>query len=61
MNNFAELSGCVFTWIEDQCKPGDLQEILNNILRQVQSEGREDEYPDPAYQNSIRTMKQRHL
>ena len=35
MNNFAELSGCVFTWIEDQCKPGDLQEILNNILRQV--------------------------
>ena len=25
MNNFAELSGCVFTWIEEQCKPGDLQ------------------------------------
>ena len=25
MNNFAELSGCVFSWIEEQCKPGDLQ------------------------------------
>jgi len=58
MNNFAELSGCVFTWIEDQCKPGDLQEILNNTLRQVQNEGREDDYPDPAYQN-VRTIKNR--
>ena len=35
MNNFAELSGCVFSWIEDYCKPGDLQEMLNNILRKV--------------------------
>ena len=25
MHNFAELSGCVFSWIEEQCKPGDLQ------------------------------------
>ena len=25
MNNFAELSGCVFSWIEERCKPGDLQ------------------------------------
>lgn len=30
MNNFAELSGCVFSWIEEQCKPGDLQEQTCN-------------------------------
>jgi hypothetical protein len=35
MNNFAELSGCVFAWIEEQCKPGDLQELMAAILRQV--------------------------
>ena len=33
MNNFAELSGCVFTWIEEQCKPGDLQDLMYDILR----------------------------
>ena len=37
MNNFAELSGCVFSWIEEQCKPGDLQELLLLILRKVGS------------------------
>ena len=31
MNNFAELSGCVFSWIEEQCKPGDLQEQTCNL------------------------------
>jgi MAX-like protein X len=35
MNNFAELSGCVFAWIEEQCKPGELQELMAAILRQV--------------------------
>ena len=35
MNNFAELSGCVFSWIEEQCKPSDLQDLMVNILRQV--------------------------
>eukprot|EP00088_Acartia_fossae_P007033 TRINITY_DN13270_c0_g1_i1.p1 TRINITY_DN13270_c0_g1~~TRINITY_DN13270_c0_g1_i1.p1 ORF type:complete len:212 (-),score=46.04 TRINITY_DN13270_c0_g1_i1:175-810(-) len=60
MNNFAELSGCVFSWIEDYCKPGDLQEMLNNILRKVQNEERDDDYPDPAYQNPVRNMKQGH-
>ena len=30
MHNFAELSGCVFSWIEEQCKPGDLQVGSNN-------------------------------
>lgn len=33
MNNFAELSGCVFSWIEEQCKPGDLQDLMFQILR----------------------------
>ena len=31
MNNFAELSGCVFTWIEEQCKPGDLQVLCTGV------------------------------
>jgi len=53
MNNFAELSGCVFSWIEEQCKPGDLQDLMFAILR---SNGKaEDPLPprdpiDPAYQ-----------
>jgi len=52
MNNFAELSGCVFSWIEEQCKPTDLQDLMGSILRQVQNRGgEEDELPDPAYQN----------
>jgi MAX-like protein X len=33
MNNFAELSGCVFSWIEEQCKPGDLQDLMFAILQ----------------------------
>ena len=51
MNNFAELSGCVFSWIEEQCKPVDLQEMMGTILRQVQNFEDEDQHPDPAYQN----------
>merc|ERR1719347_2421013 len=35
MNNFAELSGCVFSWIEEQCKPGDLQDLMFAILRET--------------------------
>jgi MAX-like protein X len=51
MHNFAELSGCVFSWIEEQCKPGDLQvgrgvvedggqrrpvqDLIHSILRQT--------------------------
>ena len=37
MNNFAELSGCVFSWIEEQCKPGDLQDLMYAILKQTTS------------------------
>ena len=37
MNNFSELSGCVFSWLEEQCKPQVLQEVMFNILQQVKS------------------------
>ena len=56
MNNFAELSGCVFTWIEEQCKPGDLQDLMYDILRQtVKKEENNFGIPeplDPAYQRN---------
>lgn len=58
MNNFAELSGCVFTWIEEQCKPGDLQDLMYDILRQTVKKETETSYPgnseplDPAYQRN---------
>ena len=32
MHNFAELSGCVFSWIEEQCKPGDLQVLKKRSI-----------------------------
>lgn len=35
MKNFSELSGCVFTWLEEQCKPQLLQELMCKILQQV--------------------------
>lgn len=52
MNNFAELSGCVFSWIEERCKPGDLQDLMSLILRNSGKEGEAavQEPIDPAYQ-----------
>jgi len=52
MNNFAELSGCVFSWIEERCKPGDLQDLMSLILRTSGKEGEPavQEPIDPAYQ-----------
>eukprot|EP00095_Tigriopus_kingsejongensis_P010015 maker-scaffold1048_size67263-snap-gene-0.21 protein:Tk10015 transcript:maker-scaffold1048_size67263-snap-gene-0.21-mRNA-1 annotation:"max-like protein x" len=35
MNNFSELSGCVFSWLEEHCKPQHLQDLMYNILKQV--------------------------
>ena len=55
MNNFAELSGCVFSWIEEQCKPGDLQDLMYSILNQSPSKTNREESPgpvDPAYQRN---------
>merc|ERR1712026_571804 len=53
MNNFAELSGWVFSWIEEQCKPGDLQDLMYSILNQtVHKEEPGMEPLDPAYQRN---------
>ena len=52
MNNFAELSGCVFSWIEEQCKPGDLQDLMYAILRQTVHKDAIINPIDPAYQRS---------
>jgi len=62
MNNFAELSGCVFSWIEEQCKPGDLQDLMYAILKQTNNKDPSHdvlhqqlghaEPIDPAYQRN---------
>ncbi|GAB6032076.1 hypothetical protein CHUAL_010441 [Chamberlinius hualienensis] len=36
--NFAELSGCVFTWLEEYCKPQTLRELVMCILRQMNNQ-----------------------
>ncbi|XP_064643924.1 max-like protein X isoform X2 [Lineus longissimus] len=36
--NFAELSGCVFSWLEEYCKPQSLREVVLTILRRVNSQ-----------------------
>ncbi|XP_074652623.1 max-like protein X [Tubulanus polymorphus] len=33
--NFAELSGCVFSWLEEYCKPHSLRHLLMDILGTV--------------------------
>jgi len=35
--NFAELSACVFSWLEEYCKPQTLRELVLGILGQVNS------------------------
>jgi len=35
--NFAELSACVFSWLEEHCKPQTLRDLVMNILTQVTS------------------------
>ncbi|KAK7485842.1 hypothetical protein BaRGS_00022942, partial [Batillaria attramentaria] len=36
--NFAELSACVFSWLEEYCKPQTLREAVLGILRQLNSQ-----------------------
>ncbi|KAK3098552.1 hypothetical protein FSP39_020551, partial [Pinctada imbricata] len=36
--NFAELSACVFSWLEEYCKPQSLREVCLGILRQVNNQ-----------------------
>lgn len=33
--NFAELSACVFNWLEEYCKPQSIREVILGILRQL--------------------------
>lgn len=43
MNNFSELSGGVFSWLEDQCKPQMLQDVMYDTLSEVQREYQQEE------------------
>ncbi|XP_007899658.1 max-like protein X isoform X2 [Callorhinchus milii] len=36
--SFQELSACVFSWIEEHCKPQTLREIVIGVLRQLNSQ-----------------------
>ncbi|XP_064616963.1 max-like protein X [Liolophura sinensis] len=36
--NFAELSACVFSWLEEYCKPQSLREVVLGILRQLNTQ-----------------------
>lgn len=36
--NFTELSACVFSWLEEYCKPQTLRELVLSILRQFNSQ-----------------------
>ncbi|XP_018342534.1 PREDICTED: max-like protein X isoform X3 [Trachymyrmex septentrionalis] len=33
--NFTELSGCVFSWLEEQCKPQTLRQVVLSVLQQL--------------------------
>uniref|UniRef100_H3D2A1 MAX dimerization protein MLX n=1 Tax=Tetraodon nigroviridis TaxID=99883 RepID=H3D2A1_TETNG len=35
VNSFQELSACVFSWIEEHCKPQTLKEFVVGVLRQL--------------------------
>ncbi|KAM9394067.1 max-like protein X isoform 1-T1 [Pholidichthys leucotaenia] len=35
VNSFQELSACVFSWIEEHCKPQTLREFVVGVLRQL--------------------------
>ncbi|XP_043259175.1 max-like protein X [Colletes gigas] len=36
--NFAELSGCVFSWLEEHCKPLTLRNVVLSVLQQLNSQ-----------------------
>ncbi|XP_060082742.1 max-like protein X [Ylistrum balloti] len=36
--NFAELSACAFSWLEEYCKPQSLREVVLGILRQLNNQ-----------------------
>ncbi|XP_071453259.1 max-like protein X [Hetaerina americana] len=36
--NFAELSACIFSWLEEHCKPQTLQDLVLSVLHQLQTQ-----------------------
>ena len=38
VNDFNEISACIFTWIEDTCKPTTLRGVTMNILNHVKNQ-----------------------
>ncbi|GLG93943.1 hypothetical protein R5R35_005260 [Gryllus longicercus] len=36
--NFAELSGCIFSWLEEHCKPQTLHDVVLNVLQQLNAQ-----------------------
>ena len=47
MNSFQELSRCVISWLEEQCTPYALQDLMLHILEQVKKES----HPQPQPPN----------
>ncbi|XP_077315564.1 max-like protein X isoform X8 [Lithobates pipiens] len=37
VNSFQELSACVFSWIEEHCKPQTLREMVRRVLQQLKN------------------------
>ncbi|XP_044153687.1 max-like protein X isoform X1 [Bufo gargarizans] len=37
VNSFQELSACVFSWIEEHCKPQTLRDIVRSVLHQLKN------------------------
>lgn len=38
VTSFAELSGCVFSWLEEYCKPQTLRDLVLSLLRQLNTQ-----------------------
>ncbi|KAJ8670727.1 hypothetical protein QAD02_001986 [Eretmocerus hayati] len=38
VSNFAELSACVFSWLEEHCKPQTLREVVLAVLQQLSNQ-----------------------
>jgi MAX-like protein X len=38
VNNFSELSACIFSWLEEYCKPQTLKQVTGSILSQIKTQ-----------------------
>jgi len=43
MSNFSDLSGAVFSWLEEKCKPQMLQETMYDVLSEVRASYQEQQ------------------